>query len=299
VIADPAHQLDRRAQLLRFVHQLRIRKTRHAAHLRHDRPHVAHRFDDVARAGLALGADERRTFGDAAAALRPDSRRRTRTAPERPLVDVVLLVGGSEHFALVDEVDLEGFEHLRFGEVADADFRHHWDRHRLLDLEHLGRRRHARHAAFLADVGGDALERHHRDCAGAFRDRCLFGVRDVHDHAAFEHLRQAGLDAQQLGSRPARRRGGRFTAAIRCGLEAADAAARGPAQLAVLVMICARHLRTPLRSDVRGHCGLRGHGLVTHQLVEMPAQDRDAGLDLVDRRAADAHAESNRIRVRW
>ena len=55
---------------------------------------------------------------------------------------------------------------------------------------------HARDAAVAADVGGDALERHHRGRAGVLGDLGLLGVDHVHDHAALEHLGQSGLDAE-------------------------------------------------------------------------------------------------------
>ncbi len=55
---------------------------------------------------------------------------------------------------------------------------------------------HARDAAVAADVGGNALERHHGRRAGVLGDLRLLGVDDVHDDAALEHLGQAGLDAE-------------------------------------------------------------------------------------------------------
>jgi hypothetical protein len=45
-------------------------------------------------------------------------------------------------------------------------------------------------------VRGHALERHHRGRAGILGDLRLLGVDHVHDHAALEHLGQAGLDAE-------------------------------------------------------------------------------------------------------
>ena len=56
--------------------------------------------------------------------------------------------------------------------------------------------RHARHAAVATDVGGHALERHHRAGAGVLGDARLIGVGDVHDHAALEHFGEATLDSQ-------------------------------------------------------------------------------------------------------
>ena len=81
-----------------------------------------------------------------------------------------------QHLALVDVVDLERLEDLRLDEVADARLGHHRDRHGLLDLADLVRVGHARDAAFGADVGGDALERHDGDGAGVLGDPGLLGV---------------------------------------------------------------------------------------------------------------------------
>ena len=49
-------------------------------------------------------------------------------------------------------------------------------------------------AALTADIGGNALQGHHGDRPGILRDLGLFGGDHVHDHAALQHLRQAGFD---------------------------------------------------------------------------------------------------------
>src|SRR5258708_7313532 len=48
-------------------------------------------------------------------------------------------------------------------------------------------------SAFLANIRRHALQRHHRASARFFRDARLVGVRDVHDHATLQHLRQPDL----------------------------------------------------------------------------------------------------------
>ena len=160
-----------------------------------DRAHVADGVDDVAGAGLALRADHRRALADPSKRLAQVSAAADERDAEGPLVDVVLFVGRGEHLALVDVVDLERLEDLRLDEVADPRLGHHRDGHGLLDLADLGRVGHAGDAAFRADVGGHALERHHGDGPRLFGDRRLLGVRDVHDHAALEHLGEAALDS--------------------------------------------------------------------------------------------------------
>ena len=167
-----------------------------AADLAVDRAHVADRLDDVAGAGLALRADHRRALADPPQRLAEVRRAAHERHLEGPLVDVVGLVGRRQHLGLVDVVDLERLEHLRLDEVADPRLGHHRDADGLLDAgDHL-RVGHPRDAAVAADVGGHALERHHRGGARLLGDRRLLGRDDVHDHAALEHLGQAGLDAE-------------------------------------------------------------------------------------------------------
>ena len=57
---------------------------------------------------------------------------------------------------------------------------------------------HAGDAAFGADHGGHALERHDGDGAGLFGDACLLDVHDVHDDAALEHLGEADLQPETV-----------------------------------------------------------------------------------------------------
>jgi hypothetical protein len=57
---------------------------------------VPNGLDHVARAGLALGADHRRALGDPPERLAQVPRAAHERDRERPLVDVVLLVGGRE-----------------------------------------------------------------------------------------------------------------------------------------------------------------------------------------------------------
>ena len=67
-----------------------------------DRAHVPHRFHDIARARFALGANHRRAFGDAPQRFAQIPRAANERHLETVLPDVVLFVGGREHFALVD-----------------------------------------------------------------------------------------------------------------------------------------------------------------------------------------------------
>ena len=155
---------------------------------------VAHGLDDVPRAGLALGAQHRRTLGDAAKRLAEALAAADEGGGELVLVRVVTVVGHGEHLALVDEVHAHGLQHLRLHEVPDARLRHDGDGDAGLDgVDHVGIG-HARDAAVAADVGRDALEGHHRHGARLLGDARLRGRRHVHDHATLEHLGEAGLD---------------------------------------------------------------------------------------------------------
>ena len=110
----------------------------------------------------------------------------------------MLVVGRRQHLALVDEVDAQRLEHARLDDVPDAALRHHRDRDRGAHLLDALDRRHARDAALAADVGGHALERHHRGRAGVLGDARLLGVGDVEDDAALQHLGEAGLQTVLL-----------------------------------------------------------------------------------------------------
>jgi hypothetical protein len=164
---------------------------------------VADGVGHVAGAGLALGPDHRRALGDPAQRLTEVAAAAHERHGELPLVDVVVLVRGRQDFALVDVVDLERLEDLCLDEVTDPRLRHHRDAHGLLDLDDLVRIGHARDAALGADVGGNTLERHHGDRAGVLGDQRLFGVGDVHDHPALQHLGEAALHTHgpELGHR--------------------------------------------------------------------------------------------------
>ena len=152
---------------------------------------MAHCLDHVACTGLALGADHGSALADAAQGLAQVAAATDEGHLEVVLVDVVALVGGGEHFALVNIVDAYGFEDAGFHKVPYADLRHDGDGDGLHDaLDHVGVA-HAGHATVRADVGGHALKRHHGGSARVFGDACVLSRHDVHNHAALEHLGKA------------------------------------------------------------------------------------------------------------
>ncbi len=96
-------------------------------HLLHDLADVLDGVDDVSGAGFALGADHGRAFGDAAESFAQVARSADEGDGEGVLIDVVGLVGGGEHFGLVDVVDAEFLQNLGLGKMADAALGHDRD----------------------------------------------------------------------------------------------------------------------------------------------------------------------------
>ena len=196
---DLVDEIDRGAQLLGEAVTLFAARDREPVDLASDGTQVAHGLDDVARSGLALAANEARALADAPQRLAEVCGAAHEGNGERPLVDMMCLVGRREHLGLVDVVDPERLQDLRFGEVADAALRHHGNGDGLLDpFDHRGVA-HARDSAVAPDVGGHALERHHGDRARVLGDLRLIGVDDIHDDAAAQHLREPALHACRPG----------------------------------------------------------------------------------------------------
>ena len=162
-------------------------------HFFNDGPDVPNRFDNVARAGFALGANHGRPFRNAPQGFTQIARAADEGNFKVALRDVVFFIGRCEHFAFIDVIDAKRFENPRFGEMADTRLRHHRDGNRRHDLANLADGRHAGHATFLAYVGRNAFERHH--CRGAcfFSNQGLLGVDDIHNDAAFQHFGEADL----------------------------------------------------------------------------------------------------------
>ncbi|PUZ68123.1 hypothetical protein GQ55_2G000300 [Panicum hallii var. hallii] len=166
------------------------------ADVAHDGADVAHGLDDVARAGLPLGADHGGALADAAQRLPEVAAAAHEGDAEVVLVDVVRVVGERQHLALVHVVHADGLQDLGLHEVADARLGHDRDGDGALDVADEPRVGHARHAALRADVGGDALQRHDGAGPGLLGDARLLRRDDVHDDAAAQHLRQAHLDGE-------------------------------------------------------------------------------------------------------
>src|SRR6516164_1213019 len=142
------------------VHQYQasLLPVREALHLTDDRAHVAHRFHHVPRAGFTLGADQRRAFRDAPCGFAQVARSANERHTVIMLPNMILLVGGRQHFALVNEIRLQRLEYFRLREMTDTHLGHHRYGDRLHDLANHLDRGHPRDAAFLADVRRNALQ---------------------------------------------------------------------------------------------------------------------------------------------
>ena len=187
------HEVERRGKFLRRLVELVFAERHDLAYLALHLSHVADRLHYVARAGLALRADHRRALADPAKRLAKIARAADKWHVELRLVDVPHVVGGRKHLRLVDVVDLDCLEDTRLGDVSDAAFRHHRNGNCVLNpLDHRGVA-HARDAARRADVGRDALKRHHGARTGLFGDLRLLRRRHVHDNPALQHLREVSV----------------------------------------------------------------------------------------------------------
>ena len=259
----------------------------HLADVAQDRPEVAHGLDDVAGAGLALGADHGRPLRDPAQRLAEVGGAAHEGHLEVPLVDVVGLVGRGEDLALVDEVDPEGGQDLGLGEVADAGLGHDRDGHGGLDALDQRRVAHAGHAAVASDVGRDPLEGHDGHRTGVLGHLGLLGVDHVHDHAATQHLGQAALDGEgagrtvgggRVGHRPSVAAGTPGPCPVACRAmtppgRGATVAARGIGRPR-----CAADERRVGCGSTPGDSGLEG-GLDLEVDVDLLADDQATGLE--------------------
>lgn len=161
--------------------------------------HVADSLDNVTGASLALGADHGSTLSNAAEGLAEVAAAADEGGLEGALLDVALVVSGSQDLRLVNVVDAKGLEDLALDKVADTGLGHDGDGDGGLDLLDDGGVRHARNTAVLADVSGNALEGHDGASTGLLSNASLLGVGHVHDDTALEHLGEASLDGEGSG----------------------------------------------------------------------------------------------------
>src|SRR5699024_10769463 len=118
---------------------------------------------------------------------------------ELPVVDVVGVARWTKHLGFIDEIHAESFQYLRFNEVADACFCHHWDGNRVDDAFDQVRVAHARHATLCTDISWHALQGHDSSCDGCFSNAGLFRVHHIHNHPALEVICNIALDGSNHG----------------------------------------------------------------------------------------------------
>ena len=111
---------------------------------------------------------------------------------------MINVVGGRENFALVDVVNLDGFQYLSLDEVTDTALGHDGDSDGLLDAaNHLGVA-HTRHTSCGADIGRNAFQRHDGTGTCGLGNTGLFGSCYIHDDTAFEHLSQLAVEQSSI-----------------------------------------------------------------------------------------------------
>ena len=157
---------------------------------------MAHRFHHIAGARFALGTDHGRAFAYAPQSLAQIARSAHERHPERVLVGVEAIVRRGQHFTLVDIVHAKRLKNTRLDHMPDPRLGHDRNADSFHDAPDNAGIRHTGHAPGLADVGGHALQRHHRTGPGFLCDFRLFRGGHIHDDPALEHLRQSGLKRQ-------------------------------------------------------------------------------------------------------
>ena len=192
------HKFERGLQILCFVHQFFFAEHGQLLHFFHNGPNVADRLDDIAGAGFAFGTDHSGAFCDAAQRLAQIARTTDKWHFEVVLINVVLFVRRREHFAFINVIDAQYFENASFGEMSDAYLCHDRYRNGRHDVANHANLRHARHAAFLTYIGGDAFERHDGCGAGLLGNARVVGIHHIHDHPAFQHFGQTDLQPELI-----------------------------------------------------------------------------------------------------
>ena len=146
---------------------------------------MTHSLHHVASARFALCTNHGSTLIDATQSLSQILGTTHKGYLELPLVDMIYIIGRTEHLALVDVVYLYSLQNLCFGEVSNAALGHHGNAHSLLNaLYHLGVT-HAAHATSRTYVGRNALQGHHSTCTCLLRNSRLLRSRYIHNHSAF------------------------------------------------------------------------------------------------------------------
>ena len=133
ILVHILHQFVGSLQLLGSLEEFVFAHADQATDFALHQSHVTHGLHHVTSAWLTLRANHCGTFGDASQGLAQILRTAYEGHVEFRLVDVVDVVGRTEHLALVDVVNLDSLQDLCLGDMTDAALRHHGDAHSLLD----------------------------------------------------------------------------------------------------------------------------------------------------------------------
>ena len=187
------HQLVRCLQLFGGFVKLIFTHADKTTDLTLHQSHVTHGLYHITSARLSLRADHRGTFCDTAQSLTEVFGTTDEGYVELGLIDMVDIVGWTQHLTLVDIVDLDGLQDLCLCDMTNAAFRHYGDTHGFLNAtNHLGIT-HAGDTTSGTDIGWDALKGHHGAGTCCLGDTSLFGGCYIHNHTAFEHLCQLAV----------------------------------------------------------------------------------------------------------
>ena len=147
-------------------------------------------LNHVAGSRFPLGTNHGSTFIDSSQGLAQISCAAYERNLEISLVDVVNIIGGGQHFRLIDVVDFDGFQKLRLYKMPDSALRHNRNTDRFLNaLDHL-RIAHSGYTAGCTNICRNPLQRHYRTRTRFLCNLCLFRCCNVHDDSALQHLSQ-------------------------------------------------------------------------------------------------------------
>ena len=155
-------------------------------------PDMADCLDDIAGSGFALGTDHGSPLVDPAQCLAQIFGTADKGYAEIPLIDMVDIIGRGKNFALINVVDLDGFQNLCIHKLPDPAFCHYGNGNGLLDsTDHL-RIAYTGNAAGCTDVCGDPLQCHNGACA------CFLSVMAVRQLFLFLLLKQPRFSRDQI-----------------------------------------------------------------------------------------------------
>ena len=180
--------------MLGSLEELILTHAHQSANLALHQSHVTHSLNDIARTRLTLGANHRGALGNTAQRLAQVFGSTDKGHVKLGLVDMIDVIGRTQHLALVDIVNLNGLQDLSLSNMADTALRHHGDAHSLLDAtNHLGVT-HTADTACGTDIGRDTFKGHHGTGTGCLGNPGLFRSSHVHDNTTLQHLSQLAVE---------------------------------------------------------------------------------------------------------